>query len=241
MASRDARPILARWKSDSRRRITARDRVTGSERDAMRTVTSDSVQAAQPKPEEGRRRFLSQMAAGLFGAGAAVKIGRGTSAVSAWTGQASNSVLNQAKPTARGNDLRIVKVDPYIVRFSKDDRGQLTGNFCLLCRVETAEGIVGWGEGTNFPKVATIATEIEMNRSTVIGQSAWDIEKIWYDISRSRAAMHGSTVQSAISAIDIALWDIVGQKLGVPRSEERRVGNECRSRQARDVELRKTR
>ena len=55
-----------------------------------------------------------------------------------------------------------------------------------------------------------------MNRPTVVGQSAWDIEKIWYDISRSRAAMHGSTVQSAISAVDIALWDIVGQKLGVP-------------------------
>ncbi len=55
-----------------------------------------------------------------------------------------------------------------------------------------------------------------MNRSLVVGQSAWDIEKIWYDISRSRAAMHGSAVQSAISAIDIALWDIIGQKLGVP-------------------------
>ena len=156
------------------------------------------------------------MATGLFGAGAAVKFGRGDSAVSAWTGQATNSVLNQAKPMAGKNDLRITRVDPYIVRFVKDAKGQLTGNFCLLCRVETADGIVGWGEGTNFPKVATIATEIEMNRSTVVGQSAWDIEKIWYDISRSRAAMHGSAVQSAISAIDIALWDIIGQKLGVP-------------------------
>ena len=67
------------------------------------------------------------------------------------------------------NDLRITKVDPYIVRFSKDASGALTGNYCLLCRIETADGIVGWGEGTNFPKVATIATEIEMNRSTVVG------------------------------------------------------------------------
>ncbi len=163
---------------------------------------------------ENRRRFLGRMAGGLFGAGVAV--GRGTSAVSAWTGQQTNSVLNQARPTGRANDLRITKVDPVILRFSKDRNGALTGNFCLLCRVETAEGIVGWGEGTNFPRVAPIATEIEMNRPLVVGQSAWDIEKIWYDISRSRAAMHGSTVQSAISAIDIALWDIVGQKLGVP-------------------------
>ena len=86
----------------------------------------------------------------------------------------------------------------------------------MLCRIETTDGIVGWGEGTNFPKVAPIAAEIEMNRPLVVGQSAWDIEKIWYDVSRSRAAMHGSTVQSAISAVDIALWDIVGQKIGVP-------------------------
>ncbi len=92
------------------------------------------------------------MATGLFGAGAAVKFGRGDSAVSAWTGQATNSVLNQAKPMAGKNDLRITRVDPYIVRFMKDAKGQLTGNFCLLCRVETADGIVGWGEGTNFPR-----------------------------------------------------------------------------------------
>ena len=166
--------------------------------------------------EPARRRFLRTVAGGLLGTSAGLKIGRGVSEVSAWTGQNTNSVLNQAKPTAGHNDLRITKVDPYIVRFSKDASGAPTGNYCLLCRIETADGIVGWGEGTNFPKVATIATEIEMNRPTVVGQSAWDIEKIWYDISRSRAAMHGSSVQSAISAIDIALWDIVGQKLGIP-------------------------
>ena len=85
------------------------------------------------------------MATGLFGAGAAVKFGRGNSAVSAWTGQATNSVLNQAKPMAGKNDLRITRVDPYIVRFVKDAKGQLTGNFCLLCRVETADGIIGFG------------------------------------------------------------------------------------------------
>lgn len=166
------------------------------------------------RESSGRRQFLTRMSAGLFGSG--VAIGRGISQVSAWTGQQTNSVLNQAKPPAAKDDLRITRVDPVILRFAKDRTGALTGNFCLLCRIETAGGIVGWGEGTNFPRVAPIATEIEMNRPLVVGQSAWDIEKIWYDISRSRAAMHGSTVQSAISAIDIALWDIVGQKLNVP-------------------------
>jgi galactonate dehydratase len=85
-----------------------------------------------------------------------------------------------------------------------------------MVRIETEEGIVGWGEGTNWPKVATVATEIEMDKDAVVGASAWDIEKIWNTIYRSRNEMHGSHVQSAMSAIDIALWDIVGQQLGVP-------------------------
>jgi galactonate dehydratase len=164
---------------------------------------------------DGRRNFLAKVATGFFGAGAAVKIGRGNSAISAWTGAETNSLLNQARPQDKGQ-LKIVKVEPMIMRFRRDDQGRLSGNYCLVCRVETAEGIVGWGEGTNFPKVATIATEIEMVRPQVIGQSAWDIEKIWYTLYRGRNAMHGSSVQSAISAIDIALWDIVGQKLEVP-------------------------
>ena len=39
---------------------------------------------------------------------------------------------------------------------------------------------------------------------------------LWYTFYRGRNAKHGSAAQSAISAIDIALWDIVGQKLNVP-------------------------
>jgi galactonate dehydratase len=55
-----------------------------------------------------------------------------------------------------------------------------------------------------------------MIKPLVIGQSAWDIERIWHTIYRGRNAMHGSAVQSAIACIDIALWDIVGQKLNLP-------------------------
>ena len=162
---------------------------------------------------DDRRAFLSRMAAGVLGAG--VRLGAGMSAVSAWTGAQTNSVLNQARPADR-SPLKIVKVEPFILRVRRDARGNLTGNSCMMCRVETGDGIVGWGEGTNFPKVATIATEIEMIRPLVVGQSAWDIEKIWNTIYRGRNAMHGSAVQSAIACIDIALWDIVAQKLNVP-------------------------
>jgi hypothetical protein len=98
-------------------------------------------------PEPARRRFLRTVAGGLLGTGASLKIGHGVSAVSAWTGQNTNSVLNQAKPTAGKNDLRITKVDPYIVRFSKDASGALAGNYCVLCRIETADGMWAGARG----------------------------------------------------------------------------------------------
>lgn len=163
--------------------------------------------------QDHRREFLKKMARGVLGTGVAV--GTGMSSISAWTGSDTNSILNQAR-AADGDQLKIVKVEPFILRMRRNAKGEQTGMAYMCCRVETEEGLVGWGEGTNFPGVATIATELEVIKPFVLNQSAWDIEKIWNLIYRGRAAMHGSAVQSAISCIDIALWDIVGQKLGVP-------------------------
>ena len=91
---------------------------------------------------DNRRAFLARLATGFFGASAAVRVGRGDSAVSAWTGADTNSVLNQARPQEKGQ-LKIVKVEPMILRFRRDERGRLSGNHCLVCRIETDEGIVG--------------------------------------------------------------------------------------------------
>ncbi len=162
---------------------------------------------------DNRRTFLTKVAVGALGTGVAV--GSGTSAVSAWTGSQTNSVVNQARP-GDNDSLTIAKIEPVIMQTQRNAAGKLSGTPYMCCRVETKEGIVGWGEGTNFPKEATIATEIEMVRPWLIGQSAFDIEKIWATLFRARNPQHGSAVQSAISAIDIALWDIVGQKLNVP-------------------------
>jgi galactonate dehydratase len=77
--------------------------------------------------------------------------------------------------------------------------------------------LVGWGEGTNFSGVQPIATAIRNLSDLVIGASAWNIEQIWNRMYRYLYynGMRG-VVLAAISAIDIALYDIVGKKLGVP-------------------------
>jgi galactonate dehydratase len=123
-------------------------------------------------------------------------------------------VLNQARPDA--SPLRIESITPYIMRMQRDDHGGLTGPHYLLCRIETEEGIVGWGDGSSWPNVVTIASEIEIAAPYIVGRSAWDIEAIWNSISNRRTSSHGASVQSCIPGIDIALWDIVGQKLNVP-------------------------
>ncbi|MDX2030184.1 MAG: mandelate racemase/muconate lactonizing enzyme family protein [Blastocatellia bacterium] len=147
--------------------------------------------------ERPRRNFLKQMAGGLTGS--LLAGGAGTDL--AWAGQ-------QAK---QDGSLKIVKIEPHL----------LTGirgyGPWLFVRVETAEGIVGWGEGTNFPGVQPIATAVKNLRQAVIGESAWDIEKLW---NRMYRYMYyngmGGIVLAAISGIDTALYDIVGKKLGVP-------------------------
>lgn len=160
-----------------------------------------------------RRSFLGKVAAGILGTGA-VTIGRGVSAVSAWTGAQTNSALNQARPDS--SPLKIKRVTPYIMQLHRDSLTEQRNTHYVLCRIDTEEGITGWGDGSSFGNVAPIYTEIERAAQYLVGQSAWDIESIWQSIWQRRGSSHGASVQSCIAAIDCALWDIVGQKLNVP-------------------------
>ena len=83
-------------------------------------------------------------------------------------------------------------------------------------RIETAEGIHGWGEGTTPPTSPAVLTQIRESGKLLMGKSAWDIEGHWVQMYTTEFNTLGGTLFAAMSAIDIALWDIVGKKLGVP-------------------------
>lgn len=159
-----------------------------------------------------RRDFLRAMAAGILGGG--VTVGAGASAVSAWTGDQTNSVLNQARTDA--NPLRIKSVKPYVLQLQRDSLTELTSIHFVLARIETEDGIVGWGDGSSWGNVAPIYTEIERAAPWLVGQSAFNIENVWEGFYARRGSSHGASVMSSLGAIDCALWDIVGQKLNVP-------------------------
>src|SRR5262245_18945414 len=77
------------------------------------------------------------MAAGILGNG--VRIGAGMSAISAWTGAQTDSVLNQARP-ADCSMLKLARVEPFILRLRRDPRGNLTDTSYLMCWVQTDVG-----------------------------------------------------------------------------------------------------
>ena len=86
----------------------------------------------------------------------------------------------------------------------------------LVVKIETDEGIHGWGEsGLSFRELAVVGA-IRHYRELLIGKDPFRIGAIWQDLYRSQYFEGGRVFAAAISAIDIALYDIKGKALGVP-------------------------
>jgi L-alanine-DL-glutamate epimerase-like enolase superfamily enzyme len=89
-----------------------------------------------------------------------------------------------------------------------------------LARVETQDGVVGWGEGiSQFPEAA-LATKILIVQGfapLLRGQDPLDVERHWSTLCR-HAYWYGveGIAAFAISALDMALWDLKGKLLGQP-------------------------
>jgi L-alanine-DL-glutamate epimerase-like enolase superfamily enzyme len=86
----------------------------------------------------------------------------------------------------------------------------------LLCRIETDEGLIGYGESFYIPE-AVAAVIHDWASPRLLGKSALDIEGHWRFLYE-RAANFGARGAElrAISAIDLALWDIKGKACNMP-------------------------
>ena len=85
----------------------------------------------------------------------------------------------------------------------------------LLLKIYCEDGTVGIGEGGVHGWQRPTKTMLEVMTPYLIGQDPARIEHHYQWLYRSSHFM-GSVVQGALSAIDIALWDIKGKRLGVP-------------------------
>lgn len=87
----------------------------------------------------------------------------------------------------------------------------------VFVKVFTDEpGLWGTGEATLEYKEHTIIAALNDLERDLIGKDPRDIEAIWHASYRDAYWRGGPVLMSAISAIDIALWDILGKSLNVP-------------------------
>ncbi|RHS26280.1 galactonate dehydratase [Clostridium sp. AM30-24] len=88
-------------------------------------------------------------------------------------------------------------------------------NFVFI-KIETDEGVSGIGEGTLEYKEHALLGAIEDIKRVLIGQDPREVERIDHELYRDSYWRVGPVLQSALSAVDIALWDIKAKICGVP-------------------------
>jgi len=85
----------------------------------------------------------------------------------------------------------------------------------LFAKVYTDEGITGYGESGAWGFLEPSASAIDKFGEYLVGQNPLLIEHHWQYMYRF-SHFRGAAIMGAISALDIALWDIAGKNFGVP-------------------------
>ena len=87
----------------------------------------------------------------------------------------------------------------------------------VLIKVRTDAGLVGIGEAYHGAGVHQIAVDPRLTRA-LIGQDPRNVDRLFRDMQRGMSAsgFYQGAVMSAISGIEMALWDITGQALQTP-------------------------
>src|SRR6266568_3181676 len=121
---------------------------------------------------------------------------------------AGAAILSPVPALAKPLNLKITGLKTFVV-----NAGSLNWVFC---KVYTNGGLVELGEGSVTSKEATMAQAIMEHERFLVGKDPTDIELLWQGMYRFPRWRGGPILNSAISAVEIALWDITGQALGVP-------------------------
>ncbi|OLV18859.1 galactonate dehydratase [Deinococcus marmoris] len=86
----------------------------------------------------------------------------------------------------------------------------------LFLKITTEQGVEGWGEPIVEGRAATVKAAVEELSEYLIGKDPSRIEDLWQTLYRGGFYRGGPILTSAISGIEMALWDIRGKTLNVP-------------------------
>ena len=117
-------------------------------------------------------------------------------------------VFDIARAPYRSNIMKITKLTTYRVppRW-------------MFLKVETDEGLVGWGEPVVEGRARTVEAAVHELSKLVVGQDPARINDLWQAMYRGGFYRGGPILMSAIAGIDQALWDIKGKALNAPVHE----------------------
>lgn len=144
-----------------------------------------------------RRQFFSHSLAAAGATAFAAPLSGQTGAL--------EKTFEEAKPL----DLKITDLRTFLVDAGNDE------NYVYV-KLYTNQGITGLGEGTLSNKGATIAAAIQEHKAYLVGKDPTEIERHWRGMFIGPRYRGGPVLMSALSAVEIALWDILGKALGQP-------------------------
>ncbi|GAA3878673.1 galactonate dehydratase [Streptomyces sedi] len=86
----------------------------------------------------------------------------------------------------------------------------------LFCRVETDEGIVGWGEPVVEGRAEVVRAAVDVLAEYLVGRDPLRVEDHWQVLTKGGFYRGGPVLSSAVAGLDQALWDIAGKHYGAP-------------------------
>jgi len=154
-----------------------------------------------------RREWLGGMAAALA-------MGRATWAGCACALEETEAQMGAPAPgpfDSIGSKVRITEMKAIGVSITpKSDRPY------VFVKLETNEGLVGWGEATLEGKAGATIACVNDFREHILGADPMQVEHLWQSMYVHSFYRAGPVMGSAISGIDQALWDLRGKILGMP-------------------------
>ncbi len=112
-----------------------------------------------------------------------------------------------------------LRATPVAVPFTQPEAwafGERTGMVSVLLEVDTDEGLVGLGEAAAYPSADIIEAVLRTVEPLVVGESAYNIERIMKRINVVGTWHHVQATSPAIAAVEMALWDLLGKASSYP-------------------------
>lgn len=112
--------------------------------------------------------------------------------------------------------MKIREIEP-IVLTSKEKGSATWASTMIVVRVITENGMVGYGEAVPTLRVISVYNAIKQVSKAYIGKDVEEVEKNYHEWYKQDFYLARSFESAtAVSAIDIASWDIIGKELGAP-------------------------